>query len=65
MGVKRSISITVEVEVEVDSFEAISGLSDEELAQTVYDLVEPERAELAFEMKVAALEIMGGRPIRG
>jgi hypothetical protein len=60
MGIKRTISITLEVDV--DSFEDVSGLSDEELAQKVYDLVEPERAELAFEMKVAALKIMNGKP---
>jgi hypothetical protein len=54
------ILLKIEVEFEVHHFEDNSNLSNNDLAQVVYDLVEDERNELVTEAKIAALKLLAG-----
>jgi hypothetical protein len=61
MTVKRTIVIAVEVDV--DAFEDASGLTPDELARKVCQLVEVERNELAAEARIAALKLLAGERV--
>ena len=54
------ITIKIEVEIELDVFEDRSGLTGDELGQTVCDLVEDERNELAMEARIVAYKLLEG-----
>jgi hypothetical protein len=56
--IKRTIVISVELEV--TSWDDVSGLSPDELASRVYDAVLEERNELAIAARIAALRLMNG-----
>ena len=55
--IKRTIVITIEIEV--TAWNDLSGLSPDELAARVYDVVLDERNALATEARIAALRLMG------
>ena len=48
------------IDIDVTCYEDKSGLSDKELREAVYDLIETERNELAMEARIAALQLMEG-----
>ena len=54
------ILLEINLEFEVHYFENKSKLSNNELAQVVYDLVEDERNELITEAKIVALKLLDG-----
>jgi hypothetical protein len=53
-------TIGISIELDIDDYEDLSGLTDDQFSQQVYDLVEDERNELATAARIIGHKLMEG-----
>lgn len=53
----------IEIDFTVDAYQNVSGLTEQQLADAVYEHVRPEREALAMEGRIAAIKLLAGEAL--
>ncbi len=56
----QSLQFHIEIDFDVPYFEDLSGLTEQEIFDRVFEYVREEREELVMQAKAAAIRLLGG-----
>lgn len=59
----QSLQFHIELDFDVPYFEDLSGLTEQEIFDKVFEYVREEREELVMQAKAAAIRLLGGDSI--
>ena len=59
-NLNQSLQFHIEIDFDVPYFEDLSGLTEQEIFDRVFEYVREEREELVMQAKAAAIRLLGG-----